>query len=239
MGDINYEVNNLLFPFKYGIQHFKIACSKEHVEWKGRVVHFVLGVLEMMPLVNYIIAIVDRIFHPKWLWNVITSEIDFDKLPTYDQSDIDFPQNNVRLPGIGIGIPKREVFLHGCGDAMQLPHYKWFDFLEKDDYTHWNSLIRSRNITIINRMTHPMMKGLDVHGLPMLLIARPTTRPEKVWESSLLRQKMTRSYIGNEVSIIFSNGTCISMCADTSGDCFSKISRLPEASPGLIDFVKK
>ena len=57
----DYKITSCLFPFEFAVQHFK-AVSQE-VEWKGRCVHVILGILEILPTgINYIIAIFDAIF---------------------------------------------------------------------------------------------------------------------------------------------------------------------------------
>ena len=51
----DYEINSCLFPFEFAMQHFKEASQA--VEWQGRCVHVILGVLEILPTgINYIIA---------------------------------------------------------------------------------------------------------------------------------------------------------------------------------------
>lgn len=56
MADINYDVNNLFFPFSYAKQHFSAIPQ---AVWKDRIVHLIIGVLELILPVNYIIAIFD------------------------------------------------------------------------------------------------------------------------------------------------------------------------------------
>lgn len=54
---INYEFNSsVLYPFNYGVQHIKNAFSTQ-VVWRERIVHLAWGIPEMIPLINYIIAI--------------------------------------------------------------------------------------------------------------------------------------------------------------------------------------
>lgn len=59
MVDINYEINNYFFPFDYAIQHFQ--AIPEEATWEGRAVHLIVGVLELLFPISYIIAIFDRI----------------------------------------------------------------------------------------------------------------------------------------------------------------------------------
>lgn len=59
MIEINYDRLNFLYPFDYALQHFQ-AAPKE-VVWKGRVVHLIVGTLEFLFPINYIIALFDRV----------------------------------------------------------------------------------------------------------------------------------------------------------------------------------
>jgi len=61
MVNINYEINNILFPFSFAFQHF--AAIPQEAEWKGRIVHLIVGILECIPPINYIIAIFDSLFN--------------------------------------------------------------------------------------------------------------------------------------------------------------------------------
>ena len=219
---INYEIkNSLLFPYSYGYQHFKMASSPQ-IEWKERVMHITLGILEWIPVVNYIIAIADRILHPRWLWDFISSEINVDQLPFADQTNILLYNCKNLLPGLGIGIRDEKTFSQEA-QALQLVDYKWYQILEKQDTVRETSLTRSRNFAIMDRINQPFMQG-KIEGKPVVFISRPTAR--------------TATYEGKELSIIFNDGSCIPMCRDLLGNCFSYISRLPEVSPGLIDFAK-
>jgi molecular chaperone DnaK len=50
--------NKILFPFDIAKNHFK--AFQQETEWKGRIVHLIVGVLECIFPINYIIAIFDR-----------------------------------------------------------------------------------------------------------------------------------------------------------------------------------
>jgi len=59
MVEINYEIKNPLFPFDFALQHFK--ATLEETTWEGRIVHLIVGFLEFLFPINYIIAVFDRI----------------------------------------------------------------------------------------------------------------------------------------------------------------------------------
>lgn len=61
MQNINYDINGLLFPFTFASRHFE-AMSQE-VAWQGWTVHLIVGILEYIPPINYIVAIFDSIFN--------------------------------------------------------------------------------------------------------------------------------------------------------------------------------
>lgn len=58
MSKINYDVNHIFFPFSLARQHFG-AISKE-AKWGNRIVHLIVGILELIFPINYIVAIFDR-----------------------------------------------------------------------------------------------------------------------------------------------------------------------------------
>lgn len=233
---INYEIkSNLSFPFSYGAQH--LLAAKNSVEWKGRTVHVILGIAEMIPLVNYIIAIFDRLFHPTWLWDLTTSWIpNFDQLPSIEQRDIELPFANVSIPGLGIRQPLSALKMRSCS-VLQSISYPWHAVWREQDTKNWGSLVRDRNQAIIARANHPVMRGQDGEGNPVLIISRPAFRQNETIRIAGI--EMTRTYVGNEVSLLFKDGTYLDMCLTNHGDCFSRISRWPEGSAHLISFIKE
>ncbi len=51
----------LLYPYSRAQMHFKEAARSE---WKGRTVHYVIGVLEFIPIINYLVLLVDLAVRP-------------------------------------------------------------------------------------------------------------------------------------------------------------------------------
>lgn len=59
MNPIDYQIKNCAYPFSFARQHFR-AVAKEST-WNGKVVHVIMGVLNSLFPVNYIIALFERL----------------------------------------------------------------------------------------------------------------------------------------------------------------------------------
>lgn len=246
MTPLNYEIkNSFLFPFSYGKQHLQNAFIKNKASLKNRCVHLVLGITEMIPVVNYIIAIADRIFHPAWIWDLAYSKIpNFESLPVFDQTDIPVVDSgkNEKYHGLGIGI-NDEKFYQKINRpmtfwdklAMQRP-YPWYYILETDDTLDGcRSALNARNFEIINRAKPGISRGI-INNEKVLFVKTPTKRPSKEHYYDMIGQVFKKAYEGDEVSIIFKDGRCINIFINRS-EHLSTISRMPEKSPGLIDSI--
>lgn len=209
---INYYItplNTLTFPYSYGAQHIKHSFQKE-ISLKERVKEFILGISEMIPVINYIIAFVDRIFHPSWAWDVITS-----KNPNWKNVD-----------DITAKIPPLNLQEKG-NRSLMTKNYKWYQLYPTRDTKSHNSVQQERNKTILALMEEKkFVRGVDPQGNNFVILSTNNKEVLALFKNGTCIDIYKKNIYRN-----FSDGTKVE-------DCYrpSTISRIPERIPALKKF---